>query len=186
MLDRTGMMSEVVQGSDRGAKLSRWQYLVLVVACAQGGVTERSNYIPTGVYKSLVIRGYLRPHRNGYGDGSKEYWVDCVDAFSLKWPTEQRARLAELRKLGATIAYWRSDSNGQPSNGGKRIDVAAPGVIHTAPGPLNLCAAGTLHATLIPPKWKGERWWIVALTGEVIGNEEKYGTLSREIIGECL
>jgi hypothetical protein len=39
---------------------------------------------------------------------------------------------------------------------------------------------------LIPPKWKGERWWIVALIGEVVGGDEKYGALEREIIGECL
>ena len=65
-------------------------------------------------------------------------------------------------------------------------EAAAPGVVHTAPGPINLCNAGTLHATLIPPKWKGDRWWIVALLGEVIGDDEKYGALKREIIGEAL
>jgi hypothetical protein len=59
-------------------------------------------------------------------------------------------------------------------------------VVHTAPGPLNLCNAGTLHATLLPPKWKGERWWVVAMIGEVVGDEEKYGALKREIIGEAL
>lgn len=48
------------------------------------------------------------------------------------------------------------------------------------------CGDGTLHATLIPPKWTGDRWWIVALKGEVIGDDEKYGALEREIIGECL
>jgi len=58
-------------------------------------------------------------------------------------------------------------------------------VVHTAPGPLNLCNPGTLHATLLPPKWKGERWWIVALIGDVIGDEEKYGALTREILGEA-
>jgi hypothetical protein len=59
-------------------------------------------------------------------------------------------------------------------------------VIHTTPGPLLLCNRGTLHATLLPSKWSGERWWIVALTGEIIGDEEKYGALSREIIGEVI
>jgi hypothetical protein len=38
----------------------------------------------------------------------------------------------------------------------------------------------------LPTKWNGERWWIVALTGEVVGDEEKYGALSREILGEAL
>lgn len=51
---------------------------------------------------------------------------------------------------------------------------------------LGIVGAGTLHATLIPPKWKGERWWVVALIGEVVGDDEKYGALEREIIGECL
>ncbi|MDE2473164.1 MAG: hypothetical protein KGL35_31770, partial [Bradyrhizobium sp.] len=76
--------------------------------------------------------------------------------------------------------------NGQPANGGSKLDMPAPGIIHTAQGPLNLCSPGTLHATLIPPKWKGERWWLVALHGAVIGDDEKYGCLKREILGECL
>ena len=91
-----------------------------------------------------------------------------------------------MKALGLQLAFWRSDDKGQPSNGGKKVQTAAPGVVHTAPGPLNLCNAGTLHATLIPPKWKGGRWWIVALTGEIIGDEEKYGALSREILGEAI
>jgi hypothetical protein len=97
-----------------------------------------------------------------------------------------RRRLEELRETGATIAFWRSSNSGLPSNGGGRVEPAAPGVVHTAPGPLALCNRGTLHATLLPPKWKGERWWIVALIGEVVGDEEKYGALKREIIGEAL
>jgi len=130
--------------------------------------------------------GYGYGYGDGYGYGSKEYWLATIDGFASKWPEHFRGRLAELRQLGATIAFWRSGNDGQPSNGGKKIEAAAPGVIHTAPGPLNLCNAGTLHATLLPPKWEGSRWWIVALTGQVIGDEEKYGALSREILGECI
>jgi hypothetical protein len=73
-----------------------------------------------------------------------------------------------------------------PSNGGRGGEPAAPGVVHTAPGPLNLCAPGTLHATLIPPKWKGDRWWIVAMHGEVVWEDDKCGALKREILGEAL
>jgi hypothetical protein len=129
----------------------------------------------------------------------KEYWLATVDAFASKWPDPFRARLVALRDAGATIAFWRSSSAGLPSNGGGKIEPAAPGVIHTSPGPLNLRNAGTLHATLLPlrnagtlhatllpPKWTGDRWWIVALTGEVIGDEEKYGALTREILGEAV
>jgi len=122
----------------------------------------------------------------GSGDGSKEYWLATIDAFASRWPDFFRKRLVALRAAGATIAFWRSSATGHAANGGGKIEAAAPGVVHTAAGPLNLCNAGTLHATLLPPKWKGERWWIVALTGEVIGDEEKYGALSREILGEAL
>jgi hypothetical protein len=103
----------------------------------------------------------------------------------LKWPEAQRKRLAQHQAAGATIAYWRSDSRGKPANGGSGV-IAEPGAVHKERGPLNLCSPGTLHATLLPPKWQGERWWIVALIGEVVGDEEKYGALEREIIGECL
>ena len=123
---------------------------------------------------------------SGYGDGSEEYWLATIDAFASKWPDALRGRLAASRLAGAKIAFWRSDESGMPSNGGKKIKPAAPGVVHTAPGPLNLCSAGTLHATLLPPKWKGERWWIVALIGDVIGDGEKFGALRREIIGEAV
>lgn len=130
--------------------------------------------------------GYGDGSGYGDGDGSKDYWLATIPHFASKWTDKQRARLASLREAGAQLAFWRSDESGLPSNGGRKIEPAASGVIHTAPGPLNLCNAGTLHATLLPPKWQGERWWIVALIGEVVGDEEKYGALIREIIGEAL
>ena len=123
---------------------------------------------------------------SGSGSGSKEYWLATIDGFAAKWPDAFRKRLNEHRTAGATIAFWRSSKAGQPSNGGQKIEAAAPGVIHTAPGPLNLCNNGTLHATLMPPNGKGERWWIVALTGKIVSDEEKYGALCREIIGEAI
>jgi hypothetical protein len=123
---------------------------------------------------------------SGYGDGSEEYWQATILNFAAKWPQEVQAKYEAAKLAGATIAFWRSSEKGLPSNGGGKLAPAAPGVIHTAPGPLSLCDRGTLHATLIPPKWKGERYWIVALHGEVIGDEEKYGCLKREILGEAL
>ena len=125
---------------------------------------------------------------SGYGSGSgdKTYWLSTVDYFAAKWTSAQRERLDILRRESAVIAFWRSDNAGHASNGGKRIEAAAPGVIHTAPGPLNLCHGGTLHATHLPPKWKGERWWIVAMIGETAIDDDKIGALKREIIGECL
>ncbi|MGD0421492.1 MAG: hypothetical protein ABSA68_18235, partial [Xanthobacteraceae bacterium] len=121
-----------------------------------------------------------------YGYGSKEYWLSTIDGFASKWTDAMRSRLATLRREGAVIAFWRSDQAGQPANNGKHVEPAAPGVIHTALGPLNVCHAGTLHATLLPPKWKGERWWTVAMIGETVTEEDKIGALTREIIGECL
>ena len=136
--------------------------------------------------------GYGYGYGDGYGDGSGSgsgsgsYWLSCIEYFAAKWSEAQRKRLLAAKKAKAKIAFWRSDKEGQPSNNGGKIEAAAPGIIHTAPGPINLCNKGTLHATLSPPKWKGERWWVVALHGEVVGDDEKYGCLKREIIGEAI
>jgi hypothetical protein len=97
-----------------------------------------------------------------------------------------QARCASLESAGALIAFWRSDAGGAPANGGRCAPVA-PGVVHREQGPLrDECGPGQLHATLIPTKWRGARWWIVALIGERRGDDEKYWALEREVIGECL
>jgi len=93
---------------------------------------------------------------------------------------------SQPRENGTKLAYWRSTAKGQPTNQGVKIIEAAPGVTHEVSGPLEICTSRALHATLVPPKWKGERWWIVALHGEVVGDDEKMACLKREIIGECL
>ena len=137
-----------------------------------------------------AARNCLYWPQDGYGDGSGDgygsYWAAVVPGFAAKWPTAQRERLIALQSAGAKIAYWRSDENGRPANGGNCHNSASPGMVQKIEGPLVLCSEAALHATLIPPKWKGERWWIVALIGEVQGDDEKYGALEREIIGECL
>ncbi len=127
--------------------------------------------------------GYGDGYGYGYGDGS--YWLACLQQFVQKLPDAARKRAISLQKDGVKLAYWRSTKDGRPANGGS-APAAGPGTVHKEPGPLNLCHAGTLHATLIPPKWQGERWWIVALHGEVVGDDEKFGCLHREILGECL
>ena len=120
---------------------------------------------------------------DGYGDGS--YWAACLPYLTGSWTDAQRARLETLKASGATIAYWRSDSAGRPCNGG-RGPAVSPGHVDRETGPLALCERGTLHATRIPPKWQGERLWVVALIGEVVGDDEKLGALEREVIGEAL
>jgi hypothetical protein len=130
--------------------------------------------------------GYGDGYGYGYGYGDGSYWLATIPHFASKWPEAQRARFREVEEAGLKLAFWRSDERGLPSNGGGRIEPAAPGVIHIAPGPLSLCAKGTLHATLLPLKWEGKRWWVVALHGEVIGDDDKFGCLKREILGEAL
>ena len=130
--------------------------------------------------------GYGDGDGDGYGYGDGDYWKATISQFALKWPEDQQAKLKAAVYAGAQLAFWRSDNRGMPSNGGSKIEAAAPGVIHTAPGPLQTCQRGTLHATLIPPKWNGERWWVVAMWGEVVGDDEKFGCLKREILGEAL
>ncbi len=121
----------------------------------------------------------------GYGDGDGKYWLNCVANFAAKWPQAQQDRLAALQAEGSKIAYWRSTQDAKPANGGA-CDAVAPGIVHTEPGPLrDECGAGQLHATLLPPKWKGARYWIVALIGEWRGNDEKMWALKREVLGEC-
>ena len=123
----------------------------------------------------------------GEGDNSTAYWLSTIKYFSPKWAEGQQKRLSECESSGLTIAFWWSSKDGMPANGGSEMDVAAPGVVHLSTGPLYLCSPGTLHATFIPPKWKGERLWVVAMHGEIISDgSDKIGALKREILGECL
>lgn len=129
----------------------------------------------------MVLDGY------GYGSGygSPAYWLACIKNFAAKWPKAAQKRLQELQRAGAKIVYWRSHQDGTPSNGGKADPVKA-GDVQRIAGQLEVCTRRALHGTLMPPKWKGERWWIVALIGEIQGDDEKYGALEREILGEAL
>ena len=114
-----------------------------------------------------------------------QYWIATIDVFAEKWTDAQRARLNELRNAGATIAFWRSNAEGSAANGGRNAPVSV-GTVEKIKGPLALCGRGALHATFIPPKWKGERYWVVALLGEIAEEDDKVGALEREVIGECL
>ena len=130
--------------------------------------------------------GYGYGYGYGDGDASKAYWASTIGWFASKWPEPQRERLRELQDAGAKIGFWRSDAGGAPANGGGPM-TATPGLVQEEPGPLRAeCGRGQLHATLFPPKWRGERWWIVALIGEVRESDDKMWALKREIIGECI
>ena len=131
--------------------------------------------------------GYGYGYGDGYGDGSIEYWRATIGGFAARWPEAQRQRLADLQKLGqATLAFWWSDREGFACNGGRSPKAAEPGAVEEIKGPLEVCTKRALHATNLPPKWKGARLWVVALFGEVQTSDDKLGALKREIIGECI
>ena len=64
--------------------------------------------------------------------------------------------------------------------------MARVGLVEEIAGPLAVCTARALHATLEPGKWKGDRLWIVALYGEVQQDGDKLGALKREFLAEVL
>ena len=130
--------------------------------------------------------GYGDGYGYGYGYGDGSYWLKTISWFATKWSDAQRARLKTLTDSGAKICFWLSSKNATACNGGHNEPVRPGTVECVQEGPLSICSKNALHGTLIPPKWEGERWWIVALIGEVQGDDEKYGALVREIIGECL
>src|ERR1051325_9101794 len=122
----------------------------------------------------------------GYGSGSGDGYGygDCDGEKTSGLTVAQRQLPAHYADDPRTLALWKSDADGKPANGGSSDEAARPGLRQTTQGPLSLCHKGTLHATLEPERWKGERLWIVALEGEVVGDAEKMGALTREILCE--
>ena len=116
--------------------------------------------------------GYGSGYGDGYGYG---YGYGSGDGY---W----QAILAPHAREGATLAFWKSDKRGRPSNGG-RSTVAAIGLVEELPPPLSICSRG-FHATLDPAKWKGDRLWIVALYGEIQTEDDKLCALKREFVAE--
>ena len=110
---------------------------------------------------------------SGYGSGDESLVRAAAAQLPARFETDER-----------TFGLWKSNADGRPANGGIEVRPAIPGLKQEAVGPLELCTPHCLHATLKPSKWKGERLWIVALEGEVVGDAEKMGALKREIICE--
>ncbi len=121
--------------------------------------------------------GYGDGYGYGYGDGSGSEKTVYLEAIL------QTAERSECYVL----SFWRSDSEGRPSNGGggqaRRV-----GLVETVEGPLKICTARGLHGTMNPAAWKGERWWIVALYKPIQVEGHKMASLKREILvdlGKC-
>ena len=130
--------------------------------------------------------GYGAGSGDGSGSGSGDgdgYWFTIAWSAISQWSTNQKEKLQTAVSSGGFLAFWKSLKDGQSANGGSGKPCSI-GDIHEELGPLNLCRKGTLHATLNPDKWKGDRLWIVALYGEIARDENKIGALKREILGE--
>jgi hypothetical protein len=109
-----------------------------------------------------------------------------MEEIKSSWSDSQQARLCELMTdENVIIAYWCSDGDGRPANGGKGT-TAKIGLIEEIEGPLQICTKKALHATHSPHIWKGCRVWMVALFGPVQQDNGKFGSLKREFLGEIL
>ena len=97
-----------------------------------------------------------------------DYWKIVLESYK------------KYKKPNTVLAFWRSDKNRQPCNGGTVLSIKN---IHTAPGG-NLCTSGLLHADLNPHVWAGERLWLVRLSGTIIRDGTKLGATIREIVKE--
>ena len=120
----------------------------------------------------------------GYGDGSGDGYGDIQNSIAYWAALTDVPEAHEARRNGAVIALWKSTGEGKPANGGSLAKPVAVGDVHEGKGPLRLCTDGTLHATFDMGKWKGDRWWVVAMYGEIAVQSDKIGALKREILAE--
>ena len=132
---------------------------------------------PVAIQK--VIRGYGSGYGSvyGYGDGYGDGYG--YGDFLYQFLMDQTNSLPDGK-----YAFWWSDSKGLPCNGGEKGNVAQPGLVEQTQGPLILCENGTLHATINPSKWKGDRLWLVEIIGDYIQDADKIGCLQRRIVKE--
>jgi hypothetical protein len=133
--------------------------------------------------------GYGDGYGSGYGSGdgsgdgagsiSMEYLQAVADGAAGD-------RAPKIKADGGVLAFWRSDKNGNPSNGGGG-ESRKVGTVEELECTLVPCTKSALHATLTPEKWKGERLWVVALYPPVVNvDESKFASLKREIIAEIV
>jgi len=128
--------------------------------------------------------GYGSGSGYGSGDGYGSGYGDCHgDGDGSGYGSGYwNATLAAYRSTGV-LAYWRSDAAGRPCNGGYGEGVEV-GTVQETTGPLALGGHDTMHATLAPEQWHGDRLWVVAMHGPVVCSGDKIGALKREIIAE--
>jgi hypothetical protein len=126
-------------------------------------------------YGSAFDSGYGYGDGDGSGDGDGDqdgYWVAV-------------AKNCLAMQTTGFVAYWKSDDQGGPANGGSGT-IAKVGLRQKIAGPLKIGTACALHGTLSPPKQEGEHLWIVALHGELQFQDDKVAALEREFIGRII
>ena len=127
----------------------------------------------------------------GYGDGSSygygsSYGSGSGYGFGDGYGSEKYYQyiLGQYKApKNTTLAFWWSDEQGKPCNGGSGQPVKA-GDTQEVKGPLELCSHRALHATQEFHKWKGDRLWVVAMHHPIESDGEKLGSLKRTIIAE--
>lgn len=128
---------------------------------------------------TLELAGYGYGYGSGSGDGSgsgyggKSYFQAILAPY--------------IRNPNRKVCFWRSNSNGHPANGGNGT-IAKIGLTETVEGPLQICTRNALHGTVVPQKWKGEKWWVVELHEPIVNQEDKYASLTRTFLadlGKC-
>ena len=133
--------------------------------------------------------GYGDGDGSGYGDGDGSgYGSGSISMEYLQAVADGAAgdRAPKIKADGGVLAFWRSDKNGNPSNGGGG-ESRKVGTVEELECTLVPCTKSALHATLTPEKWKGERLWVVALYPPVVNvDESKFASLKREIIAEIV
>ena len=127
--------------------------------------------------------GYGYGNGTGNGDGTGNGSGDDSDSI-IYWMQSLPMLDPAIDKAGAILAYWLSNADGTPANGGSGTK-ARVGLVEEISGPLKICTKNALHGTLKPPKWSGERVWIVALYPPFQFQEDKIASLRREFIASC-
>ena len=118
--------------------------------------------------------GYGDGYGYGSGSGSGIYFTALLEQFT---PMPQ-----------TTLAFWKCQEDNSPANGGSGT-LAEEGKTEEIPPPLRPCSSGALHATLNPRKWKGQKWWVVAMHHPIEHVDgDKIASLKRTFIkdlGKC-
>jgi hypothetical protein len=133
-----------------------------------------SGYVDGDGYGSGYGYGDGYGYGYGYGYGDEIYFTAALSQFQAPRDT--------------TLAFWKCRNDNSPANGGSGT-VAEEGKTEELPPPLRPCSEGALHATLNPRKWKGEKWWVVAMHHPIVHVDgDKIASLKRTFIkdlGKC-